>query len=175
MHNKLKYIILCFFLANLVSCITFKRNSSKSGSTNYETFYINDSTMQYFIKPIEFTNQNHVIVDFTFRKSKFLISDVTMNFSSISNNENNIEELDLFCNNITHLILINKMLYKEKNNNNFIRRYSTVIKYNQLSDFFLSTEMYLKVNNEIFKPSKKARNRINKIKTDLFEFELINK
>jgi len=174
MRNSLRYIVLFLFLTSLTSCITFKRNASKGSNSNYETFYINDSTMQYFIKPIEFINQNQVFIDFTFRKTKLTFSDVTMNFTFISQNKRNIEKLDLICSKIRYSIAIKKMMYKETKNNKFIYRYNTIISFNELNDFLLSAEPIIEIDNEIMKSTKKTIKMLSRIKSDLFEFELIN-
>jgi len=174
MCNNFKFIILCLFIANFISCVTFKRNATKSSNTNYETFYVNDSTMQYFIKPIGFINNNEVLVDFTFRKTKSEFSEVTMNFSYLSQNKSNIEKLVLICGNIRYSYPIKKTIYKETKNSKFIYRYNAIINFTDLHDFFLSADHSIEINNEILKPSAKVIKKINIIKANLFEFELIN-
>lgn len=168
--NKIIFLLLLMF--TMVSCITFKRSSTKGSNTYYETFYINDTTLQYFIKPIEFQNSSKFIADFTFRKSKQNISDITMNFSCVGKQKMEIDTVYLISDNRTYSIPINKLLFKELQKNIYTYRYGTTITFNNFNDIFSSVNPKIQVNDNIYLPTKKTYKNINKIKIYLLDFEL---
>ena len=167
-----KIIILILFNFTLYSCISYKRSSTKGNIVYYETFYINDSTMQYFIKPLEFKSTSKLLIDYTFRKSNKTFSDVTMNFSYVGLQKSEIDTFLLIYDTLTNKNLINKLMYKEVINNSYIYRYNSTIKYIDLNKFLSSDNYKIKIKDEIFLPSKSTIKKIKKIKLNLFDFEL---
>ena len=164
--------ISLILVLNTVSCIGFKKNASNSSSVYYETFFINDSTLQYFIKPVTFKNKEKVIVDFTFRKSKESFSNIVMNFSFFSKNKWNIDHIHLWSENGVVEIGEMKVLFKEKKNKEFVYRFSTMVNYEDLKEFFISENHRFIVNETYFYPVKSSNKKIKYLKDDLFEFVL---
>ena len=158
-----------------VSCVGMKHQASnKSQSVNYETFYINDSTMQYFIKPLMFKaeNKDKTEVDFTFRSSAGDVNQVTMNFSIISNTKQPKTEFILLKGDTLHKVTVDKKLYQELKDNKCVYRYSSTLPYADLNDFLTSDTYVLEVNKEKLFPTKATQKKVEDIILKLFEFEL---
>jgi len=167
----LKIILTLIFFSFLSSCITFKRNSTRKSKACYETFFINDSTMQYFIKPLEFKNSSKINIDFTFRKYNKSFSDVTMNFSCIGFQKNIVDTIYLMSNTIKYSIPVNKLMFKEMKKNIFTYRYNSITKFEILNDFFSSDNPQIQINENVYLPTKSTIKRKKQIEIQLFNFE----
>ena len=172
--NKSVSIFLCLLMCSTsISCISFKKNASKKSNSHYETFFINDSTMQYFIKPIDYKGQVDIQLDFTFRKINTIFSDVKLNFSVFSDTPNPIKSLNFYPNDSINISNI-ELMFKEKRKKKYVYRYTTIVSYLSLKDFFSKKYIEVSYNDNTLTPTKKSKNIIEKLNADLFNFELLN-
>ena len=139
----------------------------KSG---YESFYINDSTDQYFIKPLDFIGAVTLEADFTFRKVQNAFSDVVMNFTIVSDVPQKPGQLLLQTEAVSASVNSIKSIYSEKKKDDFVYRYTSLINYSVLRDFFLSENPLISYNEQVLFPSNKSARAISSLRSGLFEF-----
>ena len=76
------------------SCIGIKGSGKGGKYVSYETYFINDSTIQYFIKPLKFKNKDFIFeVDFTYREIHNEGDGVTSNFTIIHEKQYDFNEI----------------------------------------------------------------------------------
>lgn len=171
-YNKIIVTSLIVFLSILVSCKPAigqnSNNSEKSSSIskNYISYFVNDSTMLYFIKPLKFYSDKSLIKpDFTFNKVKNKTANVTMNFSIITVSKIALNEIkSIKFNNIA--IENYKILFNEFSNNKNEIRITTPLDVNEFvkmdeNSFFEIETVNIKSNN---KPDKKTFKILRNIK-----------
>jgi len=170
--NKIVSILLYFLVLIIIStsCIGIKMNASKNSKSYYETFHINDSVMQYFIKPMQFKGKLNLKADFTFKKISNRFSTVTMNFSVISNEDTPLELIQINSTERDSIRKIN-LLFKEKKKSKYKYRYTSNISYMSLYDFFSQEHQIINYNNNILLPTVKSKKIINRLYNNLFRFE----
>lgn len=164
-----------FLIASVLltaACAGTKQKARKGNAQCFESFYINDSTMQYFIKPITFnSNDKQIIIDFTFRKSGNTFSKVTTNFTYLTEAKADLTNLYIACDSVTYKADNKKPLYKERNKKTIKYRYSTIFDYEAIRQSFLCGNLYLIVNSDIiFSPTRRSVKRIEKLNTYIFDF-----
>ncbi len=164
-----------FFIAGIlliVACVGTKPKAGKGKKQCYESFFINDSTMQYFIKPITFKNADQkVVIDFTFRKSGNTFSAVTTNFTYFTENKTTLNSFSLAGDSIIYQAKSQKMLYKERDKKRIKYRYSTMFDYKTVRKSFLSGDLFLIINRDLkFYPTRRSSGRIEKINAFIFDF-----
>jgi len=169
--KKFHFLLLIVFFCS-TSCISIRKGSTKGAELDYESFFINDSTTQYFIKPLDFIGDKQFSCDFTFRRSGSVNSETTMNFSCFSTFNQPIDTVYLITSSNRYLIINSKLLYKERIEKSFHYRYSTTISFGQLKEFFQSPQQGVLIDQSYLKMKPATRKKINRIKTNLFEFEL---
>ncbi|MDD2996960.1 MAG: hypothetical protein PHP99_12230 [Paludibacter sp.] len=174
MKNKLQLVLLFLITFSLGSCVTFKKSKSKGALSYYESFFINDSTTQFHIKPIEIKEQEEtILVDFTFRKSANIGSDVTMNFSVLSKKNIPLQkQIQLLANDSAFQIQNLKLLYKEKKKNQYHYRYNSTIAFENFIYLFKNPNWKMELDKILFAPTKKSEKKLNRINNDLIEFQL---
>ncbi len=134
--KKILYLIL---LTSLISaCSSVKYAGKKSAKKYYEEFFIDQGVMQYFIKPVEYKNgKNKITVDFTFRDSVPDNGNITLNFSLFS--ENLVKKIDSasFISSNQEIKIKNlKRMFIDKRKNIFQVRYTSSIKFRDMSEIF---------------------------------------
>ena len=175
LKNCSKIIILFSALAFLLllSCKPSMGNKSSSGgekSSNignyYTSYFVNDSTMLYFIKPMKFTATNSFISsDFTFNKIHNKTQNVTMNFSVITPNKISINSIKKIKFNNKEIEGY-KILFNESNNKKSEIRFSSSLitedftKLDENAYFEITTIDLQSVN----KPTKKTSKVLKDIK-----------
>lgn len=76
-------ILSTIVVLSLLSCAGIKPASSSKANRLFETFFVGDEGIQYFIKPIAFQGENdsELLGDFNFRSRGDSTSEVIFNFS----------------------------------------------------------------------------------------------
>lgn len=167
-------LLLLMLILSLLfsSCLTLKKRSTKGIEQDYESFFINDSTTQYFIKPLDFNGNDLFSCDFTFRKSGSAYSEITMNYTCINQDNHQPDTIYLVTESHHYLIAHNKLLFKERTEKNFQFRYSTNISFDQLKDFLTAPSPKVLIDRQPYQPRPSTRKKMSRIKTYLLEFEL---
>jgi CRISPR/Cas system-associated endoribonuclease Cas2 len=171
-----KLISLVVFSILLVACMPIKPTSGNSRLTNgFEMqkgvvdFYVNDSVIQYFIKPLKFNGpSSQLYSDFTFRTGD--LSDyINVNFSIFSKQKYAKEDIKTYF--FTGELEDLKLMYVDKRKSNFESRFSGKITKNHF--YNLTENQSWKIvddkNNDsiVFKPARKTRNFQKKINNSL--------
>lgn len=173
------YFVISLVILGVVTLFSFNACSGlkRSGSRLYESFYVGEKGTQYFIKPITFSNQDseNLRMDYTFRFTNTInASDTaTINFTLRSNQL--IREMDSLCiqtetNQLT--IRNTKRLFMERENNQFISRFSSTSPSQFLPGLFQNTNWTITVYSENYSTSvssdRSAKRKIERLNHNLF-------
>jgi hypothetical protein len=149
--------------------------SRKGASSLYESFYAGEEGMQYFIKPLEFkdNNKNKLLVDFTFRYKKEIKDSVIVNISVIS--ENLIREFNALKittkDNIVSADTLNFFL-SQIHNEDITSRFTTNIFLGDIVDIFESSDWVINIDTNYIKsefyPTNKTKKIIKRLNQNLF-------
>lgn len=143
----MKKIIILFFL--IIS------NSLNAQNNLIKTFYRGDKGVQYFIKPIKYTNNKKTLtLDFTLTVKNDSLKKIISNFS-ISDNSLN----DLVINNNKIKV---KKLYDDYDSKSPYSRYTMEINLNMLKYIFSSKEIV--INDNVFTLKKSLQKKIEILK-----------
>ena len=163
-------IILTFFTSG---CMMLRPGAVKSGKHLYESYFMGNAGIQYFIKPItlKFKNENFFETDFTFKYLRNLNDSAVMNFSI--KHENNlykrIDTLLLANNNSTIHIISPTLLYNERLNHHYISRFSTKLTQREVRMLFANQNWVIRFGGVSFIPSEKTKKNINKLNDSVFK------
>lgn len=123
--------IILFIIGAIVlmnGCLSVKNGSANSGMNLYETFFVGDDGIQYFIKPLTFKddNKNRLILDITFRYKDKIKDSASINIS-FRNSEiiRDIDSLKLSNNSVSIVNKNFKYLFAERMQSEFNSRYTT--------------------------------------------------
>lgn len=170
----IKLLFTAILLSNL-SCAGIKPGSKSKAGKYFETFYIGDGKNQYFIKPIEFEEENHSAkIDFTIRDFEYKEKGGTANFSVFSNSIiSKIDSVQINTESDTITIINLQRMFFEKYKSGYQIRNSFVISNSAIDVFFSSEKLQFIVfsdNLKISFPSDKSNSKIrNQIFSDLIE------
>lgn len=164
--------LLLFALSALVACAGFKGNASKYSGAHYAEFFVNDSTSQYFIKPLDFAGTGDLRIDFTFRKVKQAFPPVVVNLSILTEQPVSVREILLRAGSATLSPQDMQLLFKEKQKKYYVQRYSLVIPYEELQLFFAAAAPAVLVNEAAYSPTNKSARIMADLNRDFFGFVL---
>lgn len=131
--------ILYFVVISLTGCLSVKPGSTKSGLKYYESFFVGEEGIQYFIKPLELSsnNGNSITLDFVFRYKDKTDSPVTVNYSILGDNViKRVDNILISNSEINIRLTDNKFLFNEKNDEDFISRFSSTTTLDSLIRLF---------------------------------------
>ncbi|WP_310555644.1 hypothetical protein [Flavobacterium sp.] len=147
---------------------TSRGSGEKSSSigNHYTSFFVNDSTMLYYIKPMRFNSINsYVNVDFTFNKIQNKTKEATMNFSIITPVKISISSIKKIKFNDKE-IQNYKILYNESKNKKSEMRISSSLNTDEFMK--LDENSYFEITTtdlvSIHKPSKKTYKILKQVK-----------
>lgn len=178
MKNIFHLFTFTFLLFLITSCGGIKLSGAKSASSLYETFYVGEAGIQYFIKPLRFESveKSSIETDFTFRVKKEIqpTDSVTVNFSLHSSKIiKNIDSLVIYSNGKRCILPYKEYIYTEKKGDSFVSRFSTKGELSSLETVLKNSDwkVLLYITNkesETFNTTKKTQNKITKINDNLF-------
>ncbi len=173
--KNLKNLIFILLVLLLGSCMGIKPGSRNSVSKLYESFFAGQEGMQYFIKPLEFRNNNKekLLVDFTFRYRNEIRDSVIVNVSVVS--EKLIRNFHLLefssDSNIANSDSLNFFLSSIKGNQ-ITSRFSTKIHLKEIVGLFKNSDWIVKIEsntiNSEFSPTRATKKNINRLNQNLF-------
>ncbi len=173
--NKQSFFLGCLLCFLSVGCGMLKPASTKTGKNLYETFFVGEEGVQYFIKPLTFENleEEQLNIDMTFRyknevKGKsdikmFVLSDKVykkMDSLLINNGQTQkiIKEVDF--------------MFSEKTKKGFQSRFSTKISLADLQELFKGADWTIEAHQgnqkNTFKTSLRTQKAINKLDEVIF-------
>ena len=178
MKNIFYFLLSAFLIFFMTSCGGIKPSGTKSASSLYETFYVGEAGIQYFIKPLRFESatKSSVETDFTFRVKKEIQprDSVIVNFSLFSSKViKEIDSLVIQSNGKRCVLPYKEYIYTEKEGNLFVSRFSTKGKLSSLETVFQDANWEIllyssETKKEKFNISNKTEKKIMKINSNLF-------
>lgn len=169
----LSILTLTIFLS---SCKGIKPGSNKSGKKLFETFFVGDEGIQYFIKPLTFVDSldQELILDATFRYKDQIKDSSTVNFSLLKK--------DIF-KGIDSLFLVNEVssvrirevgfLFTERKKDLIVSRFTSKVSLHDLNQLFKNPKWSVIIFKDGFgyryKSSKSAEQKIERIKYEVFD------
>ncbi len=171
---KNRNLLLLNFLLLLTSgCMMIKPGSVKSGKNLYESYFMGNAGVQYFIKPIVFRDKSNSIfeTDFTFKYLQNMEDSALMNFSIKDEYKvyKSIDTLLISNSNLTVSLYRHTLLYKEKRSKYYISRFSTKLTQKDLRLLFNDHNWVIRTKQYCFNPSKKTRKNIDKLNSSVFK------
>lgn len=162
----------------LFSCKSFKYSSSKTPSSYYVNYYINDSVNQYFIKPLLYkANKTKLLIDFTFRDT-ILNCDITSNYSIITTEKViKIDSAYFYHNNTKIFFKKPKKMFIDKHKKEYIIRYTNILYFDELDSITKNkAPIIVCYNNKkhVFKPTRKTRKLLSAVNSDIIEIIRLN-
>jgi hypothetical protein len=126
--HLLAKLIIIGTLILFSGCFGMKNSSVNSGKNLFETFFVGDDGIQYYVKPLLFTdvNKNRMMLDLTFRYKDTVKDSATVNISFM--NTEIIRDIDslIISNNLISVQYKQfKYLFSERMRSDFNSRYST--------------------------------------------------
>lgn len=145
--------IFCFIVN--IGCFSLKPAAEKSGKNLFETFYVGEEGLQYFIKPLFLENNEHkqkVFIDYTFRyKNKVTLQDSVITNISIIGQYSLLNKVNyISLNNSKCKVSLNniKLLFNEKHKDYYSQRLTSKISLLELQQFFSDNDWYINIQSE---------------------------
>ena len=170
---KIKFLFPLFIALLFASCFS-QKGLSNSGKKLYESFFVGNEGVQYFIKPLYFKSDNDKFnLDFTFRNKNDSNSNVNINYSIKSKNLiKSIDSIQIISDLSQITLLNNKLLFKEFKGKLFQSRFNGSTTLYNLMPLFKNNNWRITVfeneENAIYLPSKKSKKAISKLNKFLF-------
>jgi hypothetical protein len=138
--------------ALLFSCGGMKPGGGKSGKSLYETFYVGEEGIQYFIKPLAFKDDDsELLLDITFRHKDRVQDSATLNFS-IRGSEliKQIDTLILSNSQLSSSITASNIeyLFAERTKRGYTSRFSTKLDLIHLEKLFENSDWTLNTDSK---------------------------
>ena len=179
MQKRIIFLILCCTLLVLQACFSVKPAATGSAGSTYESFFVGEEGLQYFIKPLVFKaskSNKELHADFTFRYKDSVQQEdtVTVNYSIYSSEIiNNLSYLAFFSGGKKISTTQTERLFAEKRNKQFVSRFTSRI---ALSDMIVALRndevvFYTHHTNDImheYKPTRKTRRTLKRLDNNLF-------
>ncbi len=150
-----------------------KPGAVKSGKHLYESYFMGNAGIQYFIKPItlKHTKKNIFETDFTFKYLQNLNDTAVINFS-IKHENNLYKKIDtlLITNNQSSIHIIRPtLLYNERLNDHYLSRFSAKLTQKEVRMLFANQDWVIHLKDLSFIPSEKTKKNIDKLNIAVFK------
>jgi len=173
--NLLKQIYIVLSILIFSSCFTVKPSTVKSGKKLFETFYVGEEGIQYFIKPLTYKNDigEELKLDITFRYKDEIKDSAIMNISLLGNENNkNLRRIEI-SDTQNHIIIKDiKHLFTESNKKIVKCRFSMKCPLYKLTNMFINNDwgitVYRQENHSKYTATKKTKKTINKLRDVIF-------
>ena len=174
MKHRTVFLLLGLALAlgSLVSCGGFKGNAKRHSSAHYAVFFVDDSTSQYFIKPLTFQAAGTIAADVTFRKVHHTFSPVVLNFSLVTTEPRELRSIGLRADTEDISPTELQRMFREKQKQKYIQRYSLRLSYAELKRFFGAGALQILIDEVPFAPTRKSATTMQRLHRDFFGFVL---
>ena len=174
--SHFKWLSSILLLLMFSGCLSIKPSTTKSGKNYFETFYVGEEGIQYFIKPILFKDEKSkedLILDITFRYKNEIKDSAIVNFSikstiiykTIDSLKLSNKDIEIKSENIV-------LLFNEKNKTGFTSRHSTKFGLKEIKELFNNDAWEVTVYNQNktakYEPHRKAVRAINAFREKVF-------
>lgn len=171
----LKAKVLLLFCVILSSCASYKPQTTKAKAKLYETFFVGKEGTQYFIKPLNFENneKENILFDFTFRCRKEIKGDAITNFTFVGNkNIKQVDSLKISTPKESLTIRDINYLFSKKDKTEFSCRFSYNQKLTETVKLFQSDDWQVILFNENesikFTSQKSTQKKIKILRNEIF-------
>jgi hypothetical protein len=174
--GTIKPLLFLWIFNAIIGCLSVKPTATKSGKNLFETFYVGDDGIQYFIKPLNMKNtqnSDELKIDFTFRHKDEIKDSVVVNVSLRSSAiYKNIDSLSL--SNETHKIVSDnlRLLFNEERNDLYTSRFTTKVPLIDVVQLFDTNDWILTIHKnqapQTYIPEKNTKKAILKLQEKLF-------
>ncbi|MFW5804637.1 MAG: hypothetical protein ACOCWG_05350 [bacterium] len=171
----LKTGVFCIIALILIGCAPVKSSPSGSVKKFYETFYVGKEGIQYFIKPISFTNdQGHeLLMDITFRHKKQVKDSAVINISLLTSEVFKNLDSVVFTNSIQRINIKEiELLFNESKGKLFVSRFTMKPLVAEVNKLFNKSSWTILIYQDkkklTYSSSKKTRKIIQKLDNTLF-------
>ncbi len=171
--KRKKYIVLLWGLTVFVMLLNI--SCSPSSNSLYETFYVGDEGIQYYIRPLSFTgtDDSELQMDFTLRYRTVIKDSSIINLTIISDKAYKSLDSIVIKNDSANVVMKNfSTMYIERSGNNFSSRFTTRTALKDFKTLFTnstwSVSTYASDTLNIFTARNKTRDKINKLYFSIF-------
>jgi len=178
---KKRFLLLSLLLVSLSitfnSCLGVRPAASAGSKKYFESYYAGDEGNQYFIKPLALVSEYKeakATLDISFRSKESLQGTAQVNFSVyMPEAVHSLTRAYLYVNNTEFELSDIKLLFVEREKNNFQSRFSTTIPAEKLKSIFNTSDWQLVIIKEKgktykFDTASSSKKRIEAINTNLF-------
>lgn len=175
-NSQLFKIFAAVLIAAASACGGMKPGGASAGNKLYETFFVGEEGSQYFIKPLEFKNdqKEKVIMDFTLRYKDDIKDSALVNFTIIS--EDNIKSVDQIL--LENGVVSSKnqkinLLFVKRESDGFHCRFTFKTPLTEITELFSNSDWKVTTstgaNNKIFYPTSKTQKSIEALNYNVFQ------
>ncbi|MGY6561701.1 MAG: hypothetical protein ACXITV_06310 [Luteibaculaceae bacterium] len=161
----MKYLL--FFLTFFLSYTAQSQSSSK----HFETFFMGEENIKYFIKPLDFKHKRSKInLDIAFTYGKNTLQDSTTCNYSIVTPQIQVEEKFITLQNTKNAFATKSasLLFKERSGKQVKHRVTSKLENDAVVQLFNDFNISVVHQGVVYQPTRKTRKRINRLQRDLF-------
>ncbi len=173
--RKFQGLIVISLALCLQGCFALRPASTRSGKHLYETYYLGENRIQYFIKPLEFMNaeDEELFMDITFRYSQGKQDTATMNLSLITDRmTRKLDSIKISAANYSFTVSPWKHMFSETEKKRFEYRATSLCPVTVLRTLFSSNAWEITafgdLSDPVFLPAGKTAASINRICQGVF-------
>lgn len=171
--KRKKYFVL---LSGLAICIMLLNiNCSPSANSLYETFYVGEEGIQYFIRPLSFTGTDgsELQMDFTLRYRTVIKDSSIINLTIISDKAYKNLDSIVIKNDSANVVINNfSTMYVERSGSDFSSRFTTRAALKDFKKLFTDNKWSILAYSSdapaTFTAKNKTRDKINKLYFSIF-------
>jgi hypothetical protein len=156
-------------------CISVKPTGQKSAKKLYESFFVGEEGLQYFIKPLDFNAQatDILLLDITFRYKNAIRDTTFVNFSFVDKAViNKVDSLRITNNSDTIVLKKMQKLFVERNKKGFRSRYTSRVLLSDITMLFKDSNWQLTLYGEakttVYTAPKGTKKNIDKLEFEIF-------
>lgn len=156
-------------------CFHVKPGTQKGGKSLYETFFVGDQGVQYFIKPIAFSNEqnNKLVADITFRHKKEVKDSAIINFTLLHPNPvKQIDSLEIKNGSYKFTAKNVTLLFVERDGKEYNSRHSLKTSLLNVKNIFADKSWVITVyapgNTSIYTSGNSTQKKIGLLNLDVF-------
>jgi hypothetical protein len=159
-----------------MSCGGMKPGGASAGNKLYETFFVGEEGSQYFIKPLEFKNdqKEKVVMDFTLRYKDDIKDSALVNFTIISpDNIKSIDQVLLESGTASSKSKKVDLLFVKRESDGFHCRFTFKSPLTEITELYGNNEWKITTTSgsasKIFYPTSKSRKSIEALNYNVFQ------
>ena len=169
-----KYLLISSILM-MGGCLTVKPSTKKGRGKLYESFYVGEEGLQYFVKPLTFESQDgtQLLMDISFRHKADFVDSAIVNFSLFGEKlSKQVESVEVKSGSGIFTLTNAQLLFVEKEKGMIESRFTSKANPDNLSQTFSNGSWQIKVNSpkgeDVFLPINSSRKAIAILSENVF-------